>query len=247
MNAAAPFAVLLVLMGPVLTSFLTTMAERHCAGRDWVREPSRCAHCRARIGARDLVPILSWLRLRGRCRDCGQPIPRHLLWGEVAGLGAAIVALVAASGPLDQGLSLAFLVLLVGLFQADRLCLRLPDAMTLPLAAVGLGLGTGTLGFQSALAGAVIGPGALWLLSWIYQRARGRAGLGLGDVKMMVGVGGAVGLSALPWVTLAAALAALAAAALSKERMRGDLAVPFGCYIAVAGGAVWFIGRLASA
>ena len=239
----AAFALWLLLLGAAGASFVGVVAERSCAGRDWIGRRSSCDACGRQIAARDLVPVVSFARLRGRCRSCGKPIPPALLWAEVAGLAAAAAAL-ALGGPAAERIGATmFLVLLIGLHRGDRLCRRLPDALTAPLAGAGLWIGAQEHGAGSAALGALIGAGALWLLADVYRRARGREGLGMGDVKMMAGLGAMAGPLALPWITLIAAASGLGAAvmcgALRGAPPRGADELPFGCHLAVAGALVW--------
>ena len=230
----------LLLLGAAMGSFLAAFAGRVCRGEDWLRAPSRCDACGTCIGIADLVPIASYLVLGGRCRHCGAAIPRELFAAELAGLLLALAAILVAPG-WRAAAGAAWLWLLLGLFLTDRTCLRLPDVLTLPLAALGLGLGIDAAGVGPTLIAAVGGSGALWLLGRAYKWRRGRDGLGLGDVKLMAGIAAAVGPLAVPWVTLIAATAALAGAAITARRAGHDPARPlaFGAALALAGGAVW--------
>jgi leader peptidase (prepilin peptidase)/N-methyltransferase len=232
----------LLLMGPVVASFLTALSDRFCAGTPLLGPRSHCASCKTTVRALDLIPILSWPILRGRCRACGATIPARLWLAELAGLALVALAIWRGETGTEAILGAAFLLILLGLFQTDLTCMRLPDMLTLPLLVTGFGLGTLSRGVGPTFAAAVIGTLVLWLIGTAYQRIRGRAGLGLGDVKMMAGLSAAVGLIALPWVTLLAALSALGVALL--QAARGDdvtwtRPVAFGCHLAVAGAVVW--------
>src|SRR5688572_14928277 len=65
---------MLVLAGLVLGSFVNALVWRLHVRRDWVRDRSECPHCHHKLAALDLIPVLSWLMLRGKCRYCGKPI-----------------------------------------------------------------------------------------------------------------------------------------------------------------------------
>ena len=232
----------LLLMGPVVASFMTALADRVCAGTPLLAPRSHCASCKTPIRALDLIPILSWPILRGRCRACGATIPARLWLAELAGLALVALAIWRGESGTEAIVGAAYLLILLGLFQTDLGCMRLPDMLTLPLLVAGIGLGTLSRGVGPTLVAAIIGPLVLWLIGAAYRRTRGRAGLGFGDVKMMAGLSAAVGLIALPWVTLLAALSALGVAMLSRAR-GGDVSrtrpVAFGCHLAVAGAVVW--------
>ena len=243
MSGEAVFAIWLLLCGAAGGSFVTALADRLLSGRDPWRAPSACAACGVRIGWRDLVPLWSWVALRGRCRSCGAAIPARVLGGEVAGVLAAATALWVVDGVAAQIAGTVFLVLLVGLFLTDFAAFRLPDALTFPLALAGTWSGALAFGWVPALVAGVAGAGALWLVAAAYRRWRAREGLGLGDLKMMAGLSAAVGPLGIPWLTLVAAATALLVA-LWQGRTQGDRAIPFGCYLAVAGALVWIATRL---
>src|ERR671931_373848 len=98
----ASVAVLLFVGGCVLGSFITVLAYRIPRGEGFVTGRSRCPNCGAQIGARDNVPVLSWLLLRGRCRSCGQPISVRYPLAE-AGLGVLWAATYLILGGDDGG------------------------------------------------------------------------------------------------------------------------------------------------
>jgi len=235
-----PMALFLLLVSPAVGSFLGVLVDRLPCGLGALTAPSRCATCRARLGWRDLVPILSSVATRGRCRDCGAAIPGHLMRIELAAMLAAVLAVALTGATAEMWLIAALLWCLIALFYSDLLHYRLPDALTLVLLMLGLlrawvdparGLHDSILSAAAALA-------AFWLIRWGYYRWRGREGLGLGDVKLMAGVGAAVGWSQVPVVTLLAAGMALAVVALDavlgKSRPSADTRLPFGSFLAAA-------------
>ncbi len=232
-----PLALLVLLLGPAAGSFLGVVVDRWCTGRGlWGR--SACETCAARLGWRDLVPVLSGLR--GRCRHCGAPIPAHLLRIELAATGAGVLAVLLADSAAEAAALAVFLWCLVGLFYADLLHLRLPDPLNAGLLAAGLALAAAApgRGVGEALLSAGAGAGAFWLIRAGYRALRGREGLGLGDVKMMAGLGAGLGWMLLPLATLIAALLALAVVgleALRTQRAPDTRApLPFGACLAGA-------------
>ncbi len=136
---------------------------------------------------------------------------------------------------------------LLALAWIDWHTLRLPDALTLPLMALGLAAAwaDSSAALASGLVGALAGYAALFGLSVIYRRLRGREGLGQGDAKLLAAGGAWLGWQALPWVVLLAALLGLAVAGL--HRMRGgeltaQTALPFGPPLAAAIWIAWLYG-----
>lgn len=232
----------IIMLGPVLGSFVTALADRHCSAVPVLAARSRCTSCGSIIAPWDLVPLFSFATLWGRCRTCNAAMPRHVWFGEWAGLGCGVLAVVFGTSPGEQLLALVFLALLVGLFQSDLLCFRLPDMMTMPLLGVGIGLGAINDPISEVVLAAALGAGALWLIGVFYRGYRGRDGLGFGDVKLMSGLSAAVGMEAIPWVTLIAATTAIVTTVTLQQRIRTSEKIRFGCYLSVAGALVWLFG-----
>jgi leader peptidase (prepilin peptidase) / N-methyltransferase len=146
--------------------------------------------------------------------------------------------------------SLVLGVGLVALSAVDLLTLRLPDAITLPLAVLGLALAAG-MGLEPSFAwrlGAAIGGyGFIWALNEGYRAIRGRAGMGLGDAKLMAVAGAWLGPEGLPATLLYACIGALLFVAVRYVRghaIRRDEPLPFGPFLAAAIWLVWLYGPL---
>jgi leader peptidase (prepilin peptidase)/N-methyltransferase len=232
-----------VLCAPILGSFAGVLIARVPEGRGVAWGRSACGACGHALGVRDLVPIASFVALRGRCRFCGAPIGWLHLWVELAALGLAIWA--AASGEtgalLWTGCALGWTLLILGWI--DARCQRLPDFLTLPLLLAGLceavllepdaameravGAGAGYLGF--------------WLLGRLFWRLRGREGLGQGDAKLLAAGGAWVGAWLLPDVLLAAACSALVYAFRKGKPVPGER-IPFGPFLAAGIWVIWLYG-----
>ncbi len=240
-----PLALFLVLVSPAVGSFLGVLADRLPRGQDVLRAPSACRSCQRRLTVPDLIPLLSYLGLRGRCRSCQTPIPLRLFLIEAGALFLAFWAVIVTHTPLQLGLGTLFLWLLLALAATDAQWMRLPDVLTGLLALCGLALAGGdpARGLADGLLGAAIGAGGFALLRFAYQRMRGREGLGLGDVKLMVGIGAGVGPLALPMLLLLAALGALiwafGHAVLRGVALGAQTAVPFGSFLSMAAAGLW--------
>ncbi|WP_026373999.1 prepilin peptidase [Agrococcus lahaulensis] len=203
--------------GLLIGSFLNVVIFRVPAGRSIVRPPSSCGGCGVRIRLFDNVPVLSWLLLRGRCRDCSARIsPRYPLIELLTGIAFAAVALrfapwealerpsLAAIGPVAETLAFAVLAAVgIALAWIDIDTQRLPDAIVLPsYAVVGLLLAAAAAATAEwgsllrAAAGAGILFGAYFAMAFAYP-----AGMGLGDVKLAGLLGMALGW--LGWGELA--------------------------------------------
>ena len=165
------------------------------------------------------------------------------------GLTAIVLAMILPMWVGGEGFSLLFgtlwLWLLLALILSDLRCQRLPDILTgsLVLAALGWVWASEPFSVAHACLSGMIGGGVLWALRFGYQQLRKQEGIGLGDVKLMVGITAAVGWALLPWVTLLAALAALAVAAFSTGPVpMAQRTIPFGAYLGVAAALVWMAG-----
>ncbi len=251
----------LLLLAPAFGSFLGVLVDRLPRGEDVVRAPSCCRSCGHRLTPRDLVPILSFVWARGLCRSCGAAIPAWQLYLEIAATGAAVLALAAAGGSAAVLFSCLFLWGLLALAMSDLLWLRLPDLLTASLALGVLGFsafgGGGQGGAQDlgqAVLGAVLGSGSFWALRRGYRWLRQRQGLGLGDVKLMLGLGAFAGPFDLPLLVLIAAVLGLGAGVVSWRRGRvtarrgtealpalGQQALPFGTALCGAGFVIWLL------
>jgi len=244
MPDTAPLAFFLILSGAAVGSFLAAWADRLPHGESIVGAPSRCRACGMQIAWRDLVPVVSWLARSGRCRGCGAAIPRRLFYAEIIGMGLAILAIWVAATPADMVLGVLWLWCLFGLVLCDLSDFRLPDALTglLILTGAAMAWSDPARGLPDALIGAGAGAGAFLILRLAYHLVRGREGLGLGDVKLMAGIGAGLGWAALPSVALVAALGALAVTGAfwyRGARASGATEIPFGAYLATATALVW--------
>ena len=183
-------------VGLLFGSFANVVIGRLPAGESIVSPPSACPACHHRIRPWDNIPVLSWLALKARCRDCKAPIsPRYPLVELAGGAGFTAVALALPDHPLlwPAGCWVVFLALTLTLIDLEHH--RLPNALTLPATPVLLALlavpaaayGMWDQWTTAALAGlALFGLfGALW---FAYP-----AGMGLGDVKLAPAIGVALG------------------------------------------------------
>ena len=231
--------------GAVVGSFLAVVLMRWPSGRSALRGRSSCDGCGAPLSAMDLVPILSFAALRGRCRRCGGAIDKRQPLLELIGALLGLVALLAhpGLGGLVTALLGWWLLLLAAL---DAQHHWLPDRLTLPLILAGLavaGLGIGP-SFEQRLIGGAVGFVALWAIGLGYRMLRGREGLGGGDPKLLAGLGAWLGWQQLPLILVGAGLLGIASLLLARSRGRAISAtdrLPLGALMAVAAWPLWLI------
>ena len=232
-----------VLAAPFIGSFLGVLILRLPAGEEVVASRSACPHCGHKLGPLELVPLLSFAALRGRCLACRKPIALFHPAVELAALAVAIWAATQAGGALIWASCILGWTLLA-LAWIDVESLRLPNALTLPL--IPAGLAEAWLlepeALRDRLLGAAIGYTAFRLVAIAYLRLRGRAGLGEGDAKLLAASGAWVGAGLLAPVILVAAVAGLLwalARRLRGETLHGGSKLAFGPCLALATWLVW--------
>jgi leader peptidase (prepilin peptidase) / N-methyltransferase len=234
-----------ILVAPFVGSFLGVLIRRLPDSRPVAWGRSACESCGAALAARDLVPLGSFLALRGRCRTCAAPIAGFHPAVELAALGVACAAALAApDDPARLWIGCGLGWALLALAWIDWEHLLLPDAITLPLAPAGLAaaLWLAPEALAAHAVGAALGYGAFRGFAWAYRRLRGREGLGQGDAKLLAAAGAWLGWEALPVVLLLAALVGLALAgalALRRGGLDPGAPLPFGPCLALSFWLCW--------
>lgn len=202
------FALFVFALGAVVGSFLNVVIARVPRGESVVSPASRCPRCKSAIRWYDNVPVLSWIVLRGKCRDCGLPIsPRYPMVELLVGLLA--VGIVRQLGPTWVALGyFAFAAALVSLAYIDLDTWLLPSQITWPLLALGLvsPLWNRGLGFRDAIAGAAVGYGLFAGIALFGEKVLEREVMGWGDVWLLGGIGAWLGWEALLPVVLMSAV-----------------------------------------
>ncbi len=231
------------LAGLLVGSFLNVCIHRIPRGLSIVFPGSRCPVCGASIRARDNVPVLSWLWLGGKCRDCRARISLRypaielanaILWAFAANRAISTVDFAAAAIFSSSCLALVFI---------DFDFQILPDAITLPLVAAGLALSffSDRISWRSAAIGAAAGAGALWAVAAAYKGLTGREGMGMGDVKMLGAVGAFTGVPGVLFTVLFGSLGgSLVGLALMTRGGDWKTRLPFGVFLGIAGVAAYF-------
>lgn len=238
-----------VLAAPFLASFIAVLVDRYPLEEGTVAGRSRCNACRRPLTVVELLPLLSFVLQKGRCRGCGAPIPRWLPAIELAALLLAAQAMLVLGGGWQVWIATGLAVTLLGITFIDLRHFLIPDGLSLPLLLAGLALALvapdpWASAFDRSL-GALLGYLLLAGIAAGYVRLRGREGLGLGDAKLFAAAGAWTGWQGLPFVLLAASLAGLAGVLglrLSGRRLGATDAVAFGPYLALGFWLIWLYG-----
>lgn len=237
-----------VVAAPFVGSFLGVLAVRLPVGEDVVVGRSRCPSCGSALKPIELVPVVSWLVQRGKCRTCAAPIDWFYPAIELAALAVAIWAALTMQGVL-LWVTVAFGWTLLTLAAMDLRTMMLSDVLTLPLIAAGLAV-VAWLDVEAVpnhMIAAVLGALLIVAVAWVYRRARGREGIGMGDAKLMAAAGAWVGLEGLGTVLLygvAATLILVLVKSAAGARMAAETAVPLGAGLALGLWLVWLYGPL---
>ena len=239
--------ILPVIVAPFIGSFLGVVVRRLPEGRRWARGRSCCEACGATLSPAEMVPLVSYVLQRGRCRHCAAPIAPMHFWIEAAALAVAVSAALRLEAGLYLWISCALGWTLLTLAWIDARTFRLPDLLTLPLILAGLAeaawLAPDDLADRALAAG--LAYGVLFLLAWGYRIVRKREGLGMGDAKLLAAAGAWLGVAPMPWVAVGGSLLALLWAAVLRlrgTRLTATLRLPFGPFLAAAFWGAWLIG-----
>jgi leader peptidase (prepilin peptidase)/N-methyltransferase len=240
-------------LGAIIGSFLNVVIHRVPREESIAFPASHCPSCDTAIRPYDNIPIISWAVLRGRCRACRAPISARypaveLLTGALFALTYLLHSGLTLSLPFD----LAFVAAIIALVFIDAEHMLLPNVITYPGTALALIArvvvpnlyGVASLGgpetpawllsLGGAVLGALVGGGFLWLVGWLWERARGVEAMGLGDVKMLFMVGAFLGwpltLLTIFVGVLTGSVAGVAAMARRGERDM-QMLLPFGIFL----------------
>ncbi|MFA5280222.1 MAG: prepilin peptidase [Smithellaceae bacterium] len=240
------FDVFAFIFGAAIGSFLNVCIFRIPAEASIVKPASRCPSCGHPIRFHDNIPIVSFLILRARCRDCGAKISwRYPLVEMITGLLALLLFL--KYGPTLVFLSFfIFTAVLIVITFIDLDHQIIPDILSLPgipvffLAAVFI-VG---LPWLEALIGLLIGGGVLLAIAFVYECITKREGMGGGDIKLLAMIGGFLGWKSLIFVLLFSSLtgAVVGIAAMVVKKQDTKYAIPFGPFLPAAAVAWIFWG-----
>ncbi|MEL1135163.1 prepilin peptidase [Desulfitobacterium sp. THU1] len=233
------------LLGLIIGSFLNVVIYRLPKGESIVFPGSHCTTCGHHLRPWELIPILSFLFLRGRCSMCKTKISwRYPLLELLNGVLYFYATWLNDTGSILQlVINLYFLSTLLVLAGIDWDTYRLPDMFTLPLLVIGIVTGFvlphGPLGWESL--GTALGVGGVfWLIAWYYPE-----GMGLGDVKLIAGLGAFLGVPeifiALFIASFVGSIVGLIMISFQMKTFRDQ--IPFGPYLVLGAWIAFFWGE----
>lgn len=236
MSSMVYFNVFAFIFGAVVGSFLNVCIFRLPERRSIVFPPSHCPHCGYNIRPLDNIPILSYLLLGGKCRQCREKIsPQYPLVELLNGLLTLFLF-------MRFGFSLPFLLLfifscaLVVITFIDLEHQIIPDVISLSGIVIGFAASffLPELGWKSSLIGIVAGGGSLLLVAYGYEFFTKREGMGGGDIKLLAMIGAFLGWKSVPFVILTGSLAGsiIGISVMAAQKKDSRLAIPFGPFLA---------------
>jgi leader peptidase (prepilin peptidase)/N-methyltransferase len=268
-DSGLPVLALALVFGLAIGSFLNVVIHRLpiMMERDWLSQcaelrgevppeneryslvvpRSCCPHCGHQITALENIPVVSYLWLGGRCRQCRERINlRYPLIEAITGIAFAYTVWHLGLTPAAVG-ALIFITATIALIAIDFDKQLLPDDITLPLLWAGLlfnAFGVFT-DLKSAVLGATFGYLILWSVYWMFKLATGKEGMGYGDFKLLAAIGAWTGWIMLPLTILMSSfVGAVVGIALIVFNKHGrDVPIPFGPYLATAGLIALFWGK----
>ena len=235
------------IFGAVVGSFLNVCIFRLPAKTSIIKPLSQCPHCHHPIRFYDNIPIISFIVLRGKCRDCDGKISWRYPLVEL------ITAVLSLLLFLQFGLTLRFLIFFI--FTAVLIVITfidldhqiIPDVLTLPGIPIFflLAIFVVKIPWLEALIGLLIGGGVLFAIAFVYELLTKREGMGGGDIKLLAMIGGFLGWKSLIFILLfssfSGAIVGIAAMIIKKQDMK--YAVPFGPFLSAAAVAYLFWGN----
>jgi leader peptidase (prepilin peptidase)/N-methyltransferase len=263
---AAFVFVVVAALGAIIGSFLNVVIHRVPREESIAFPASRCPSCGTAIRPYDNIPVVSWAVLRGRCRSCKTPISARYPAVELLTATLFVLTYWLHSGlTLSLPFDLAFVAAILALIFIDAEHMILPNVITYPGAALALLArvvvpnlyGVAALGgsqtqlrpwlvsFGGAVLGALVGGGFLWLVGWLWERARGVEAMGLGDVKMMFMVGAFLGWPlTLLTIFIGVLTGSIAGVAVMMGRKERDMQMmlPFGIFLGLGSLVSLFFG-----
>ena len=201
---------------------------------------SRCPNCHHKIRCWENIPVLSYLFLKGACRQCQSPI--SLRYPLIECLTALISTVTLWHFGFNWtgyfALILSWILIVQSMIDYDHQILL--DSLTLPLLWLGLLLSLSThhtISPHDAIIGAVVGYLSLWSIYWLFKLITGKEGMGHGDFKLLAMLGAWLGWFALPAIILISSItgAVLGLILIALKRHKKEQPLPFGPFIAIAG------------
>jgi len=234
------------IFGAVVGSFLNVCIFRIPAKTSIIKPLSQCPHCHHPVRFYDNIPLISYIVLRGKCRDCEGKISWRYPLVELVTAILSVLLFLRFGFTINFLIYFIFTAVLIVITFIDIDHQIIPDVLTLPGIPIFflLAIFVVKVPWSEALIGLLIGGGMLFTIAYIYQLITKREGMGGGDIKLLAMIGGFLGWKSLIFILLVSsfsgAIVGIAAMVIQKKDMK--YAIPFGPFLSAAAVACLFWG-----
>ena len=242
------FFLLSIILGGIWGSFANVCIHRIPLNQSVAVKRSYCPNCGKTIKWFDNIPLISFILLRGKCRDCNKKIGSQYFLVELLSVLSFLLIYylfgISITSLLFAILSIFFIII----FFIDLKHFIIPNTLTFPLMAIGFiksfdpNLNTNIFpNYLNSLLGGIIGYLIIWTIIYLYKKFRNIEGMGLGDAKLLSAIGFWFGWISLPFIIFISSLVALlvVAPSLVNKSKKMSSEIPFGPYIVI--GCILFI------
>ncbi len=242
------FFLLSIILGGIWGSFANVCIHRIPLNQSVAVKRSYCPNCGKTIKWFDNIPLISFILLRGKCRDCNKKISSQYFLVELLSVLSFLLIYylfgISITSLLFAILSIFFIII----FFIDLKHFIIPNTLTFPLMAIGFiksfdpNLNTSIFpNYLNSLLGGIIGYLIIWTIIYLYKKFRNIEGMGLGDAKLLSAIGFWFGWISLPFIIFISSLVALlvVAPSLVNKSKKMSSEIPFGPYIVI--GCILFI------
>ena len=237
-------SVLVFFIGICLGSFANVCIYRLPKNKQIITGRSFCPKCKKTIKWFDNIPLISFLLLNGKCRKCHKPIPlKYFIIELITGIGFLLIYLNFNNYLTIIFLSVLFLLYLI-IFFIDLKHFIIPDGLNFGIMALAIfknflpNFNTSFIhDINQSIIGGIVGYLSIWIIIYLYRVIKKIEGMGLGDAKLMTGIGLLFGWQSIPFVLFISAVLGLVFAIPylinKKKNLRSK--IPFGPFIITAG------------
>lgn len=238
---------IIFIFGMCIGSFLNVCIYRLPTSKS-IANPSHsiCPSCSRRIRFYDNIPVLSYIWLKGRCRNCNAPISFRYPLVELMNGIVAVSLLFKFGLSLESLVYFAFISSLIVITFIDLDHQIIPDIITLPGIPMGLAASFAlpTITLKASALGLLIGGGSLWFVAWAYNLIAHRDGMGGGDIKLLAMMGTIIGWKGVIFTIFASSVigscVGITMMLIKDKNMK--FAIPFGPFLSFGAIAYVFFG-----
>ncbi len=239
--------IIIFMFGMCIGSFLNVCIYRLPESKS-IADPPRsiCPSCKSHIRFYDNIPVLSYIWLKGRCRNCDAPISFRYPLVEMMSGSFAVGLLLTFGLSLESLVYFVFISSLLIITFIDLDHKIIPDIISLPGIPIGLvaSFALPTITFKASALGLLIGGGSLWFVAWAYNLIAHRDGMGGGDIKLLAMIGTIIGWQGVIFTVFASSVMG-SCVGITMMLIKGKnmkFAIPFGPFLSIGAIAYVFFG-----